>query len=63
MKPATKEDLNDIIFQIREAFREKLQFYVKGILNLDKIIALKKYDHDKLIKYFFEVLEMINKSI
>ena len=42
LNPATKEDVNEILLEIKKAYESKIKFYEKKIRNIDEMVALKK---------------------
>ena len=63
MEPASKEDINEILLEIKDAFRCKIKFYLNELKNVEEMVALMKHNNDDLIKYLLNVLEMLKNPM
>ena len=63
MEPASKEDINEILLEIKDAFSRKMKFYQNELKNVEEMVALKKHNNDDLIKYLLNVLEMLKNPM
>ena len=50
LKHISKEGIKDILNEITQAFRSKIEFWESQIKIVDEIVVLKKYENDNLIK-------------
>ena len=49
MEPASKEDINEILLEIKDAFSRKMKFYQNELKNVEEMVALKKHNNSDLI--------------
>ena len=63
MTPGSKEDINEILLEIKDAFSRKMKFYQNELKNVEEMVALKKHNNDDLIKYLLNVLEMLKNPM
>jgi hypothetical protein len=63
MEPTSKEDINEILLEINDAFKRKMKFFENEIKNVEEVVALKKHNNDDLIKYLLNVLEMLKNPM
>jgi len=63
MEPTSKEDINEILLEIKDAFSRKMKFYQNELKNVEEMVALKKHNNDDLIKYLLNVLEMLKNPM
>ena len=57
MKPGAKEDVVEVLLDLKKAYHNRVEYFSLEIKNVEDFIAVNKFDNDSLLVYLHKVFE------
>ncbi len=57
MRNATKEDVQDILLDIKKGYKNRIKLFKQELKKVDEIIEVKEHENEKILNYMINVFE------
>jgi hypothetical protein len=57
LRNATKEDVQDILLDIKKGYKNRIKLFKQELKKVDEIIEVKEHENEKILNYMINVFE------